>query len=143
MTRPRSGILGGSFALIGLAVATYLAATKLSGQLPACGPLRGCETVALSEYSEIAGVPVALLGAGFSAVLVMLQLVWWRRGDRRALLVAYGLGLFGMLFAAYLTYLELFVIRAVCVWCVAYAVTIVAGWLVAAAAVRGTRSESD
>ena len=59
---------------------------------------------------------------------------WWRRSDRRALYVAYGLGLAGILAVAYLTYLELFVIEAICVWCVTYAVTIVAGWLTAAAA---------
>jgi len=39
---------------------------------------------------------------------------------------------------AYLTYLELFVIGAVCVWCVAYAVTVVAGWVGAALALRAT-----
>jgi uncharacterized membrane protein len=65
-----------------------------------------------------------------------LQLIWWRRGERRALLAAYGLGLFGILFVSYLTYLELFVIHAVCVWCVVYALTVVAGWLVTAAALR-------
>jgi uncharacterized membrane protein len=66
----------------------------------------------------------------------VLGVIWWRRGDRRALLVAYGLGLFGVLFVAYLTYLELFVIHAVCVWCVGYAVTVVVGWLIAGAALR-------
>ena len=47
------------------------------------------------------------------------------------LATAYGVGLASLPFVAYLTYLELFVIHAVCVWCVGYAVTIVAGWLVA------------
>ena len=56
--------------------------------------------------------------------------------DRRALLALYGLGLLGVIFVAYLTYLELFVIGAVCVWCASYAITILAGWLIAAVAVR-------
>lgn len=128
--------MGAAIALVGLAVAGYLSVVKLAGQLPACGPLRGCETVALSEYSDIAGIPVALLGVVFSVSTLALQLIWWRSGDRRAVLAAYGMGVFGMLFVSWLTYLELFVIHAVCAWCVAYAVTIVAGWLVAAAALR-------
>jgi len=139
VSRTRTAFLGGGFALFGLAVAGYLTAVKLAGQLPVCGPLKGCETVALSEYSEFAGIPVALAGATFSAVLIALQVIWWRMNDRRALLAAYGLGLFGMLFVAYLTYLEVFVIHAVCVWCVAYAIAIVAGWVVAAVGLRETR----
>ncbi len=58
-------------------------------------------------------------------MLVVCASLWWRRGDRRALLLAYGLLLLGTLFVAYLTYLELFVIHAVCAWCAAYAVATV------------------
>ncbi|MGH2407422.1 MAG: vitamin K epoxide reductase family protein, partial [Candidatus Limnocylindrales bacterium] len=87
--------------------------------------------------SEVAGIPVALLGMGFSGLVALLQLVWWRRGARPALFAGYGIGLFGLLFVAYLTYLELFVIGAVCVWCVTYAATVVIGWAIAALALRG------
>jgi uncharacterized membrane protein len=134
----RAGLIGAVLAAVGLAVSIYLASVKLAGALPVCGPLKGCEDVALSPYSEIMGIPVALFGAGFSALVLILALVWWRAGDRRALLASYGLGLFGILFVTYLTYLELFVIHAVCVWCVAYALTVVVGWIVAASAVRGS-----
>jgi uncharacterized membrane protein len=134
----RAGLVGAVLAAVGLAVSIYLASVKLAGALPVCGPLKGCEDVALSPYSEIMGIPVALFGAGFSALVLILALVWWRAGDRRALLASYGLGLFGILFVTYLTYLELFVIHAVCVWCVAYALTVVVGWIVAASAVRGS-----
>jgi uncharacterized membrane protein len=123
-------------ALLGLAIAGYLAWTRLAGGLPVCGPLHGCETVATSPYSEILGVPVAYLGVAFSIVLTILAAAWWRGRDRRALLGLYGLGLIGVLFVAYLTYLELFVIGAVCVWCAAYGVTIVTGWLIAALGLR-------
>jgi len=123
-------------ALGGLAVAGYLLAVRLLGEAPACGPVKGCDTVAASEYSTILGVPVALFGVGFSLVLAAATVVWWRLGDRRALYAAYGLGLLGVVAAAYLTYLELFVIEAICVWCVTYAVTIVAGWVLAILAVR-------
>lgn len=129
-----------AFSLGGLAIAAYLTAVRLAGELPACGPAGGCETVALSEYSAIAGVPVAVLGLLFSVVLVVLTATWWRLGSRRGLLAAYGLGLFGVLFVAYLSWLELFVIHAICVWCVAYAVTVVGGWLSAAIGLRGASS---
>jgi uncharacterized membrane protein len=132
----RAGLVGAVLAAVGLAVSIYLTSVKLAGALPVCGPLKGCEDVALSPYSEIQGIPVALFGAGFSALMLLLALAWWRAGDRRALLASYGLGLFGILFVAYLTYLELFVIHAVCVWCVAYALTVIVGWIVAAVAVR-------
>lgn len=129
-------MLAAIVALLGLAVAGYLTLVKLAGQLPACGPLQGCETVALSQYSAVAGIPVALLGAAFSGLEALLQITWWRRGARPALIAAYGLGLFGLVVVAYLTYLELFVIGAVCVWCVAYAATVVVGWAIAALALR-------
>jgi uncharacterized membrane protein len=123
-------------AAAGLAVSAYLTAVKLAGELPVCGPVAGCETVALSEYSEILGVPTALLGAGLSSLVLILAAAWWRLGDRRWLLGAYGLGLVGVLVVGWLTYLELFVIEAVCVWCVTYAVTVVGGFLIAAATLR-------
>jgi uncharacterized membrane protein len=139
VTARRTGFAIAAIATIGLIVALYLTATKLAGGLPVCGPVEGCEDVARSEYSAILGIPVAILGTLFSALIAVLGLVWALRADRRALLGAYGLGLFGLLFVAYLTYLELFVIHAVCVWCVTYGLTVAAGWLVALGAVRSSR----
>ena len=123
-------------ALIGLVIATYLLVVRLAGEAPVCGPVRGCDVVAASEYATLLGVPVALFGVAFSIVLVGAVTVWWRRADRRALYLAYALGLLGILVVVYLTYLELFVIEAVCVWCATYGVTIVAGWLLAVAGTR-------
>lgn len=123
-------------AIGGLAIAAYLLTVRLLGEAPACGPVRGCDTVAASAYATVLGLPVALFGVGFSLVLVAAAVVWWRRGARRALYAAYGLGLLGVVAVAYLTYLEIFVIQAICIWCVAYAVTIVVGWVLAILAVR-------
>ena len=129
-----------ALAAIGLAIAGYLLAVRLAGGVPACGPGGGCETVQTSEYSELFGIPVAAYGFAFSAAVLAAGLVWLRRSDRRALLLAYGLGILGSLFVAYLTYLELFVIRAICIWCVAYGTTVVAGFVVAAIALRRART---
>ena len=128
-SRGRFGAALTGLALAGLGIATYLLAVRVLGEAPACGPVKGCETVAASEYATVAGVPVALFGVLFSMVLVGACLTWWRLADRRALYAAYGLGLAGIIAVLYLTYLELFVIEAICVWCVSYALTILAGWL--------------
>lgn len=141
--RRRSGSILVILAVLGIAIAGYLAATKLSGEIPVCGPLRGCETVNTSEYSEIMGVPVALFGVAYSVVALVASAFWWWAGDRRALYLLYGMGLLGLLAVAYLTYLELFVIGAVCVWCVSYAVTVVGGWLTAVFALRAASRATD
>lgn len=136
MTAGRSGPASVALALAGLLIAAYLAWARLAGTLPVCGPLHGCETVALSQYSVVFGIPVAFFGLAWSLVVLGLAVAWWWRADRRALIGLYGLGLLGVLFVAYLTYLELFVIGAICVWCVSYGLTVVAGWLIAAVALR-------
>ena len=126
-------------AAVGFGIAAYLLGSRILGEPPACGPVVGCETVAASEFSTLFGVPVALIGVGFSTVLTIACARWWRSADARALYAAYGLGLASIFAVAYLTYLEVFVIEAICIWCVAYAVSIVAGWAVTAtAAFRGS-----
>ena len=136
MSQRRSGLAMSVLAAIGLVIAIYLAVTKLTGGLPVCGPIHGCDTVASSEYSVVLGVPVAVFGVGYSVVLLALSIAWWRGGDRRAVLGAYGLGLLGCFVAAALTYLEVAVIGAICVYCVTYAVTIVVGFVIAVLALR-------
>jgi uncharacterized membrane protein len=130
--RGRLGPVMTGLALLGLAVAGYLLAVRLLGEAPACGPVKGCDTVAASPYATLFGVPVALYGVLYSLVLTVACAIWSRAGHRQALYVAYGLGLVGILAVAYLTYLEIFVIEAICVWCVTYAVTIIAGFIVVA-----------
>ena len=122
--------------ILGTIAAAYLAYTKLAGEIPACGPLRGCETVNSSPYAEFLGIPVALFGVAMSLSVTAAAAFWGRTGDRRALAFAYLVGMLGVFAVGYLTYLELFVIHAVCAWCVAYAITVVGGWVVAALSLR-------
>jgi uncharacterized membrane protein len=129
VARGRPALLLCSLAAAGLAIALYLSANALVGTAPACLPGGGCETVAQSEYSRWFGIPVAFFGVLFSGVLLGLVATWWRTGDRRLLLAGYAQGLVGVVIALYLRYLELFVIGAVCAWCVAYGATTLFGWL--------------
>jgi uncharacterized membrane protein len=117
--------------VIGLSIASYLSFVELRGDLPQCGPLHGCEQVAHSPYSRIGGVPVAVFGVVLSVVLLTLAIAWWRTGATRLLAAHYALSLVGVTFEGYFTYLELFVIGAVCVWCAAYGLTLVARFVVA------------
>lgn len=115
--------------LVGLFISAYLYLYKIGtiGSL-ACGT-GGCETVQLSQWSRFAGVDVALIGAvGYAALLALsLASLQPALGGRRwpVALLAAGSGL-GVLFTVYLTYLELFVIHAICRWCVASGFIIVA-----------------
>ena len=124
--------------MAGAITAGYLSVARALGEAAVCGPSRGCETVATSEYSAILGIPVAYLGLTYSLVLVACAAAWWLRADRRVLLAAYGSLLLAALFAAYLTYLELFVIEAICPWCVAYAISVVVALVTAGLALART-----
>jgi uncharacterized membrane protein len=114
--------------LLGLFVSAYLYLYKIGriGTL-ACGS-GGCETVQTSEWSRFLGVEVALIGLLGYLVLLIVALVALRPDQierRRPALVLAGLAGIGVLFTAYLTFLELFVIHAICRWCVGSAAIIV------------------
>lgn len=114
---------------VGLCIASYLSWVELRSESPSCGIIQGCETVANSEYSRIAGVPVAVFGVALSLTLMVLALAWWRTGRSGLLLAHYALSMVGVIFEMYFTYLQVFVISAVCVWCAAYGISLVAQFL--------------
>jgi uncharacterized membrane protein len=134
--RPRGRLLLPGLALFGLTIATYLTITKLAGGSPVCGPLPGCATIDASPYSRILGVPTAAFGMGYSGVMLAVTAGWYRSARRVLLLAAYGLALAGVFVEAYLVYLQLVVIGAVCVWCAAYGLSVVVSFLVAVIELR-------
>jgi uncharacterized membrane protein len=125
------GVVLASLDLIGLAIAGYLSVIELQGELPYCGPLKGCEEVALSQYARVGGVPVAVFGVALSISLFFLAIAWMRSGRIELLAAHYGLSLLGVVFEIYFTYLEVFVIGAICVWCASYGVSLLARFGVA------------
>ena len=108
--------------LLGVAVAGYLTYIHYAGINPLCGKNGGsCEFVQTSEYSKLAGVPVALIGLlGYVAILASL-LVPENETSRLATVAFTAVG-FG--FSAYLTYREEFSIHRICEWCVSSAVLV-------------------
>ena len=121
-------------AAFGIGVATYITIADAGGGAPTClAGGGGCETVASSSYSHLAGVNVAVFGiAGY----VMLLIASVLRGDA-ARFAGFGLALVGFGFSAYLTYIELFKIEAICQWCVASAVLMTILLILGAARVIG------
>ncbi|MEI7744801.1 MAG: vitamin K epoxide reductase family protein [Chloroflexota bacterium] len=119
--------------VFGLAIASYLSVVELGGGVPYCGVLHGCETVAMSEYARIGGIPVAVYGVVLSLILLTLAIIWVRT-DKPALLdVHYGLSLIGVIFEVYFLSLQMFVIHAVCIWCALYGFSLIARFFVAMA----------
>lgn len=141
------GLILAALDVIGLAIALYLSAVELSGGVPVCGPIHGCEEVARSEYSRIAGIPVAVFGVALSLVLLTLAIAWWKTDLYALLLAHYGLSLAGVIFEVYFLYLQVFVIGAVCIWCTSYGLSLIARFVIALIVwVRGvpsTASEPD
>ena len=109
-----SRIVLAASAACGVLVAAYLVVVHYRGSAPVCLN-SGCEIVQRSRYAELAGIPVAALGATAFALLLLSTAV------RAAPVVAAAaaLALTGIVFAAYLFYVQLAVIDAVCMWCVA------------------------
>ena len=133
----------GALALVGLAISVYLTYTYTTDQVTLCiGGGVGCDTVQHSPYAWILGVPIPTLGAGAYLLVLGLAAVALRGREPEdwAVLALFGTSLVGLLFSAYLTYLELFVIHAICIWCVASAVIQLIIFLLALWAVRTQES---
>jgi uncharacterized membrane protein len=116
-----------SLAILGTIDAVYLTYIKIAHERALfCEAGGGCDVVNSSPYSELFGVPISLLGLGaYLAILAVLVLeTRWAVADTYGPLTVFGLALTGSLYSAYLTYLELFVIHAVCPYCVVSAVLI-------------------
>jgi uncharacterized membrane protein len=123
-------VVAAVLALIGIGVATYIAIAEGNGGAPKClAGGTGCETVAESHYAHLAGVNVAVIGIAGYVVLLAAALVPGDPGRFGGFLAA----LVGFGFSLYLTYLELFVIDAICQWCVGSAVVMALSLAVAAA----------
>ena len=114
MTDRSLRLAAGALAAAGAAIAGYLVYARFADVTIAC-TTGGCEAVQHSDYAELAGVPVALLGLG--AYLLLLG-VAFRKGEL-ARLVGAVTAVSGALFAGYLLYVQLAVIDAICHWCLA------------------------
>jgi uncharacterized membrane protein len=120
-------------ALIGIGIAGYLTYVHYAGLKVLCLSSGGCETVQSSRFAKLGGVPVALLGLiGYIAIVGSLAFK-----SELGRVAGFGIALIGFGFSMYLTYRELFTIKAICQWCVSSAVLMTV--LVILTAIRALR----
>jgi len=129
----------------GILVAGYLSYVEVGQAEATCGVIGDCNAVQASEYATILGVPVGLIGvAGYVALLLAWAGSEWgsERLQRRSRALMLAFVTFGVVFSIYLTIIELFIIGAMCVWCVTSALIMLAlsgligpfGWMALAGA---------
>ncbi len=133
--------------LVALAVAAYLTATHYTDPASLACPDTGivnCTLVTTSSWSVVLGVPLAVLGLVWAALMTCLTVPWvWRSGDVWVDRVRLAVSGAGAAMVLYLVYVELFRIGAICLWCTAMHLTVVCLFgviLVARAASRGAIS---
>lgn len=133
-------------ALMGVGVATYLSLYKLGIIGALTCSIGSCETVNTSSWAVFLGLPVAVWGLGFYALLFAITLMsvqprWTGSVAMSKAILA--LTAWGVLFSGWLTVLELFVIHAICQWCVISAIIVTVMFVVSVAEYRETTAASS
>lgn len=115
---PRAALVFiGILATLGFADAGFLTINRFSGSVPPCRGGFACETVLLSDYATLGGVPVALLGLAYYTLLLVCLLGYVDSGRIIFLRVLSVAVFFGLLASLYFTYLQIFVIQSLCLYC--------------------------
>jgi len=111
-------------AVVGFIDAIYLSWIKLAHQTAICSTIGDCETVNNSIYSELGGIPVALLGAGMYLIILSLLLLENHNNflQVHGQEILFGLTFLGVLYSAWLTYVEIAILKAICPFCVISAI---------------------
>ena len=103
--------------LLGFLDSSYLAASHYVSGPPPCFIVTGCDKVLQSKYASVAGVPVAVLGVIYYLSLFFLFVVYLDLGKENLLVFVSRMTIIGILVTALLLYLQLFVIKALCIYC--------------------------
>lgn len=113
----KKALLIGLFSFLGLVDASYLAAKYYSGTIPPCSLVKGCEAVTTSQYAAIGGVSVALIGAIYYIIVLIISIViidtksdWLKKFLARFSII-------GLLASIWFVSLQLFVLKALCLYC--------------------------
>jgi uncharacterized membrane protein len=129
----------GSLALsvLGALDAFYLSWVKISHTQIFCGGSGNCERVNTSVYSELLNIPISYFGMAAYVFLVIVLILEMRKLIRKdlSILIIFGTCLIGVLYSLYLTFIEIWVIKAICPYCLISAIIMIL--LFAFAVVRG------
>ena len=111
------------FSVLGIADSLYLAEHAITKTALSCGigtgALTGCNVVAQSEYSHILGIPLGIYGLVFYTAVFVLSLVARSRPTKRIKQLLLLSGTLGMLLSLYFLWLQVFIIDAICIYCLA------------------------
>jgi uncharacterized membrane protein len=104
--------------VLGIFVAGYLTWSHYSGEPIYCGGSNSCELVNSSRFAYLGPIPVALIGLTGYLIILVLSLIPPKEDRQWPRLLIFGGALIGVILQWYLFYIEVFVLRAICYWCV-------------------------
>lgn len=140
--RPHRRLVWGLLAIapLGFLDATYLSVEHFLNRVPPCTIVHGCEAVTTSSYAVLFGIPMALLGALYYLAII-LALVYYMDAKKTWIIKwTARLTVVGFLFSLYLVYLQLFVIHAICLYCMVSALSSTALFILGQLVLRSHRS---
>lgn len=112
-----------TLSLLGFLDASYLTLKYYQGEAPTCAFFKGCDIVTTSKYATIFGVSIALLGAIYYLALFILSVLYLDTKNPRFIKIGAIIAGGGFLFSLWLIYLQLFVINALCIYCLVSALS--------------------
>ena len=102
---------------VGFIDAAYLTAKHYLSAPVTCSILRGCEQVTTSAYAAISGIPVALLGSAYYLFIFLLVAAYYNTRRERTIIFASYCTIVGLSASLWFLYLQLFIIHALCLYC--------------------------
>lgn len=121
----------GIFSFVGFIDASYLAVKHYTGTIPPCAIAKGCEVVTTSQYAEIGGVSVALFGAIYYLIILITSIAIIDTNNNHLKKFLSLFSIIGLLASIWFVSLQLFVINALCLYCIASAVSSVSVFTIA------------
>jgi uncharacterized membrane protein len=112
-----------AFAVLGFLDATYLTIQHYNHVIPPCTLLHGCEQVLTSQFATVVGIPVALFGALYYAIIFLGVLVYTQIKSERLLRLLSWFTFTGFAASVWFVYLQAFVLHNFCQFCLGSAIT--------------------
>ena len=122
----KKAIAIGIFSFIGLMDASYLAVKHYTGTIPPCAIVKGCEAVTTSQYATVGGVSVALFGAIYYLIVLITSIALIDTGNNFLKKFLAGFSIIGLIASIWFVSLQVFVINALCLYCITSATSSVA-----------------
>ena len=113
----KKALLIGLFSFLGLIDASYLAAKHYTGTIPPCAIVKGCEAVTTSQYATVGGISVALLGAIYYLIVLIISVAIIDTDNNFLKKFLSRFSILGLLASIWFISLQLFVIKALCLYC--------------------------